>query len=103
MDRNFGGVVWTNHALDRLRERGIKQGDAWAAFQRPDQSRFASSKKAWIYYRTFEEKKIEVVAKKDLKGKWVILSVWSKPAGEKFAQEKVESLFSLVIKRLFKK
>ena len=29
MDRNFGGVIWTNHALDRLRERGIKQGDAW--------------------------------------------------------------------------
>ena len=27
-DRNYGGVIWTNHALERLNKRGIKQGDA---------------------------------------------------------------------------
>ncbi|KKQ44128.1 MAG: hypothetical protein US62_C0032G0012 [Candidatus Woesebacteria bacterium GW2011_GWA1_37_8] len=32
MDKNYGGVIWTNHALSRLRERGISQGDAWATF-----------------------------------------------------------------------
>ena len=28
MEKNFGGVIWTNHALQRLRERNISQGDA---------------------------------------------------------------------------
>lgn len=84
MDKNFGGVIWTNHALDRLRERGISQSDAWATWSRPDQSRYATSKDAWIYYKTYGNEKVEVVAKKNEKGDWLILSVWSKPVyGEK--------------------
>lgn len=79
MDRNYGGIIWTNHALERLRERGIKQGDAWAAFRRPDQSRWAQTQNAWIYYKTWGDEKIEVVAKQNERKEWVILSVWSHP------------------------
>lgn len=78
MDRNYGGVIWTNHALVRLRERGIKQGDAWAVWNRPDQSRYAASQGAWVYYRTWGDERIEVVAKQNEKKEWIILSVWSK-------------------------
>lgn len=85
MDKNYKGVIWTNHAIAQMKKRGIKQGDAWATFRRPDNSRFAESKGAWIYYKTYDRKKIEVVAKKNPSknsgpsaGKWVILSVWSK-------------------------
>lgn len=78
MDKNFGGVIWTNHALERLKERGVKQGDAWVVFRNPDQSRFAEAKGAWIYYKTFGSQRIEVVAKQNEKREWVILSVWSK-------------------------
>lgn len=78
MDRNFGGVIWTDHALRRLSERGIKQGDAWATWRRPDQSRYAKAKGAWVYYKTYKNERIEVVAKKNEKREWVILSVWSR-------------------------
>lgn len=85
MDKNYGGVIWTNHAINRLYERGIKQGDAWATWRNPDQSRFATSKGAWIYYKTYGNKRIEVVAKQlpageagNEKKEWIILSVWSK-------------------------
>jgi hypothetical protein len=78
MDRDYGGVIWTDHSLDRLKVRGIKQGDAWATWKNPDQSRYAKSKGAWIYYRSFGNQKIEVVAKKNEKREWIILSVWSK-------------------------
>lgn len=78
MNSNFGGVIWTNHALARLSERGIKQGDAWAVWNRPEQSRYSTTKGAWVYYRTFGTQKIEVVAKQDENKKWIILSVWSK-------------------------
>lgn len=78
MDNKFGGVIWTNHALQRLNQRNIKQGDAWATWSRPDQSRKGSLPGSWVYYRTWGNQKIEVVAKKNEKGETVILSVWSK-------------------------
>jgi len=83
MDNHYGGVIWTNHALDRLRSRGIKQGDAWATWNHPEQSRKGSAPDSWVYYRTYGSQKIEVVAKKNEKGEWLILSVWSKTVSPK--------------------
>lgn len=79
MERNYGGLIWTNHALQRLKERGIKQGDAWATWNRPEQSRKGSGSHfgAWVYYRTWGDTKIEVVAKQDVYKRWIIISVWS--------------------------
>lgn len=99
-DRNFGGVVWTNHALSRMSERGISQSDAWATWRRPDQSRYAKARGAWVYHKTFGGQKIEVVAKKNEKGEWVVLSVWSRPVYGKEAR--VEPLLSFLFKKLFK-
>lgn len=78
MKKDFGGVIWTKHALARMRNRGIKQGDAWVTWKRPDQSRKANTKGTWVYYRTLDNQKIEVVAKQNEKKEWVILSVWSR-------------------------
>lgn len=78
MNKNFGGVIWTNHALFRLGQRGLSQSNAWATFRRPDQSRYAKTSGAWVFYKTYGSQKIEVVAKKNEKNQWVILSVWSK-------------------------
>jgi len=78
MDRNFGGVIWTNHAMNRMRERGIKQGDAWATWNRSEQSKKGASGN-WIYYRNWGGTQIEVVAKQNERREWIILSVWSRP------------------------
>lgn len=103
MDKNFGGVIWTDHALSRLRERELKQGDAWATFRRPDQSRFAKAKGAWVYYKTFRNQKIEVVAKKNDKKEWVILSVWSRPVfTKKEKKPSKDSFFKRFIRKLMK-
>lgn len=83
MDPKFGGVIWTNHALARMRERGIKQGDAWATWRRPDQSKKGTAPGSWIYYRTLGNEKIEIVAKQNERKEWLILSVWSRPVSEK--------------------
>lgn len=79
MDFRFGGVIWTNHALDRLRERGIKQGDAWTTFSRPQQSIRGEAQGTWIFYRDYGQERIEVVASQNEKKEWIILSVWSRP------------------------
>ena len=104
MDKNFGGVIWTNHALEKLSERGIKQGDAWATFNRPQQSRAGSAKGSWIYFRTYRGERIEVVATKNDKGEWIILSVWSRPVyegrGRQVEHGKSESFWKLMLKQI---
>jgi hypothetical protein len=100
MNKNYGGVIWTDHALQRLVERGISQGDAWATWNRPHSSRYAKQKSAWVYYRTWGNQIIEVVATKNSKGEWVILSVWSKPVIHRQKNPK-SNLIALFIKKLF--
>lgn len=79
MDKHFGGVIWTNHVLQRLKERNISQSDAWATWKNPISSRYSKTKGAWIYQRTIGDKILEVVAKKNDRNEWIIMSVWSKP------------------------
>lgn len=104
MDNNFGGVIWTNHAIERMREREIKQGDAWATWRNPDQSRKGSAKDTWIYYKTYDQFRIEVVAKKNERGEWIILSVWSKMVNDNsYKKENNPPLFQLIWNKIFSK
>ncbi|EKE12605.1 MAG: hypothetical protein ACD_13C00157G0023 [uncultured bacterium] len=106
MDKNYGGVIWTNHALDRLRERGIKQGDAWVTFRRPESLRKGNSGN-WIYYRTYPpigqgvSQKIEVVAKQNEKKEWLIVSVWSRSVYK--TDRKNKSFWKIIFKKIFGK
>ena len=100
MNKNFGGIIWTNHAIQRLKERGISQPDAWATWRRPQESKYAASKGAWVFHRTYGKQRIEVVAKKNKEKEWVILSVWSKEVKREL---KSESFLSFLVKKIFKK
>lgn len=100
MDKNYGGVIWTNHAINRLNERGISQSDALYTFQKPQQSRYGESQGAWIYYRTYGNQRVEVVAKQNEKKEWIILSVWSKLLDSNFKHDKVHKKQSIFIKFL---
>lgn len=71
-------MIWTDHALSRMRERGISQGDAWTTWRNPDSSKHSKLRGGWVYYKTVGRKRIGVVAKKNERGEWLILSVWSK-------------------------
>jgi len=101
MDRNYGGVIWTNHALQRLRERDISQGDAWATWNRPEQSRYNKYRNngAWVYYRTWGNEKIEVVATQNEKNEWIILSVWSDKVFK--SNDKKDSFWLNILKKIF--
>ncbi len=100
MDPHFGGVIWTNHVMDRMRDRGLKQGDAWATWRNPEQSRKGSSGN-WVYYRTYGDQRIEVVAKQNERREWIILSVWSRHVSQK--DQKTPSFWEFIFKRIFHK
>lgn len=105
MDNHYKGLIWTNHALDRLRQRGIKQGDAWATWNHAEQTRKGSAPGSWVYYRTWGDQKIEVVAKKNEKNEWLVLSVWSRPVFRKQNHETSQktSLWKNLLGMLFNK
>ncbi len=100
MDNQYGGVVWTNHALQRLEERNISQSDALATFSRPQNSKYAKTKNAWVFYRSWNGYQIEVVATQNEKKQWLILSVWSK---EIFSKNKNQTGNPLFLEKLVEK
>lgn len=100
--RDYKGTIWTNHALERLKQRGILQSDAWVVWRNPDSKRYAESKGAWVYYKTWGSTRYEIVAKENNRGQWIILSVWIKELTGKQDSEKrtgfiasLKSLFGL--------
>ena len=97
MDRNYGGVIWTNHALQRLEQRDIKQSDAWSAWRRPDTSKFDSKRGAWVYRRVYGSEEIEIAAKKNEKGEWLILSVWANKISRDHKKVEKKSLFTKLL------
>lgn len=103
MNKNYGGVIWTNHALQRLSERGLSQGDAWVTFTKPDQSRKSGSQGGRIYYKTINGWKIEVVAKQNERREWVIMSVWAKPVywQKEYQMVKKRSWWSKLLRQIF--
>ena len=78
MDKHYKGIIWTNHAIERMHQRGVSQSDAYATWSNPDQSRYAESKGAWVYYKDLGSRQIEVVAKQNERKEWLIISVWTK-------------------------
>lgn len=96
-NNDYLGLVWTNHALKRLKQRRISRTQAWATWVNPDKKRFAATKQAYVYERRTGNKVIVVVAKKQQQ-KWLVLSAW-----EKTSQNKVRSSFLFKLWKGFKK
>lgn len=99
MDRKYGGIIWTNHVLVRLKERNISQSDVFYSFQHPDTSRYAKTQKAYIYQKYFDSYLIEVVARKNEKNEWIILSAWKKNVVRKKNKKTAENIFVSLFKK----
>ena len=82
---NYGGLIWTNHALQRLSERELNK--VMLGLFGIDQIKVGTPKLkelgfitnlACLDWQGGEYTRIEVVAKQNINKKWIILSVWSK-------------------------
>ena len=83
MKNRYLGVIFTKHVINRLYNRGISQSDAWQTFQHPDSSLPGKRPGSRKFYKNFSGKKIEIVAKKNEKGEWVILTGWIRRPGQR--------------------
>jgi hypothetical protein len=75
----YGGVIWTNHALMRLKERGVSRDQVLSAFNHPERTEKSSNNNSFQYQKRFGNSLVTVVAKQNEKNEWIFLSVWVDP------------------------
>jgi hypothetical protein len=86
--RNYGGVIWTDHALERLGKRGLTQKLAWQAFQRPDEQQAGNNPGSHKFIKRVGGSTITIIAKQNNKREWIILSCWIHPPLTAWAKQK---------------
>jgi len=79
MQRQYAGAIWTNHALDRLNQRGLTQTIAGETFKYADVAMAGKQSGSIEYHKRFGRSLVTVIAKKNEKGEWLILSCWIDP------------------------
>lgn len=75
----YGGVIWTNHAKERLTQRGLSQSQAVEAFYHPDTSEQGRQSGSVVYKKRINAALITLIAKQNEKKEWIILSAWIDP------------------------
>jgi len=103
MKTNYMGVIFTKHAINKLYNRNISQEKAWEAFTNFDGQRPGKIPGSIKFYKNYGEQRIEVIAKKNEEGQWVVLSCWARykekpqikePLLERLIRKLVEKIFS---------
>ncbi len=101
--RQYKELIFTNHALDRCRQRKIDQGEAWATWRRADKRYYATTKQAWVFQRNYRHRQIEVVAKQNEQKQWVVISVWSNYVTYRKPKSLLSRFFRYIRRRIKKR
>ena len=85
----YGGVIWTNHAMERLQSRALKQDLAWQAYRYPD-SETRRKDGSVEFLKRFGNHTVTTIAKQNENREWIIISTWVDPpfAGTEDARKK---------------
>ena len=77
--QHYGGAIWTNHALERLGQRGLSQDLAWQAFNNPDVSEAGKNPGTTESRKKFGNSTVTIISKRNDRNEWIILSCWIDP------------------------
>lgn len=72
-------VVFTNHAVERMKSRGINGDWAWQTVKHADTTNPGKEKHTTEFVKEFGNHHVTVIAKKNDVSEWVVLSVWMDP------------------------
>ena len=76
---SYGGLIWTNHALERLRQRGLPQDLAWQAYKYPDEVREGNSRNSSTYLKRHGKYLITVIVTENERREHIVVSTWIDP------------------------
>ena len=99
------GLIFTKHAINRLYNRGISQGKAFETFTHPDGQLPGKIPGSVKFFKKYGQQRIEVVAKKNEKGEWVVFSCWSKFKEKmpyRYQEPLLQKLIGKLVKKIFK-
>lgn len=87
----FGGLIWTHHAIERMKARGLSQDMAKEAFAKPDKTLPGKTQGSFEYQKQFDSSRVTLIAKQNDKYEWIVLSAWIDPPlpGSPDAKQKV--------------
>lgn len=78
-NQHYGGVIWTNHALDRLHQRKLPQHLAFTAFSSPDARHRGKQPGTTELQKQYQNSTITLIVKQNERREWIILSAWIDP------------------------
>ena len=87
---HYKGAIWTNHVLERLRERGLAQDKAGEVFLHPERRFLGKQADTVEYQKHFGNSLVTLIVKENEKKEFIIISAWIDPplAGTKDAKRK---------------
>ena len=103
MDNKYLDIIFTNHAIVRLYNRGISQSDAYDTLKNYDEIKEGNTLGSKKFCKNYGEQRIEIVAKKNDRDQWLILSCWSRYPGQKNDFKPKEFFLERIIGNLVKK
>lgn len=75
----YRGLIFTNHALQRLDERQFPADMVVETFNQPDGNSPARQPGAIEFRKRFNNATVSVIAKQNDRGEWLVLSNWIDP------------------------
>lgn len=99
---DYGGLVWTNHARERMQSRNLTQAEVYDAITNPTTSTQGSDKGSIKYRKVTPDKLIEAIIK-DENGRRLVLTCWGAPNSKFKAtiplwEKLIRKLFSAIFK-----
>lgn len=75
----YHGLIFTNHAMQRMSERGLYHDKAWQTFTYPDKKYAGKEKDTTEFQKRFNNSWVTVIAKQNDRKEWLVLSAWITP------------------------
>ena len=75
----YRGIIFTNHALERMRDRGLPQEQAFDTFMNSDSYQNGKEPGTIEYVKAKDNYKTTIIAKQNEKNEWVVISAWVDP------------------------
>lgn len=72
-------LIYTNHILQRMKERGLSYDYVYWVWNRPDKRTDGKAEGSYKFFRKLKDEWLVVVAKKNELGEWILLTCWTKP------------------------
>lgn len=101
MKNEYRGVIFTNHALNRLHNRNVSQQKAYQTLKSSQKKQRGKTPGSFKFSRDFGDYLLQLIAKKNDQNQWIILTCWVRDKSPR-RQTKKKGFLNWLSRKLFK-